>query len=1219
MKTRKPLFFSCLMIFFLIVQFWPLEATRPVEASRPPYQSPWWQVFNRFWELKNKGKNEELLEFCQERLDKAVREGEVIRQIIWNVWTAEVYLDNVKDYSKGVEYGKKALDMIYEIEVSDLVNEPDESFYPWSLGRGDDWSKENWFKEIRQEINNRLYYGALYSDDRHKEFVDLGVWELEKARAKQDTYRFIEVGASIANVCQYQLKDYSRAIKYGQEAYDLLEECSAEGAENLPDEWFFSQIKRLEATRGNDFPRELLREEKVQWYQNTKMLLLGILSQAYGYVGNNKKSELYRRELLRTQPTQEESWEQVKTAYRESLEGLKQSLREVQKARAKYIKEQGDDYFGYAQSEETLKEQIAQLEKQLGSVYEKIESVKSDEEDIYTRMMRQRAEGDKEALRESLKEFEKQLYNEYYYDQDREKPYGPDYVKSLVYPSIADTAYQNGLYQEAYEYALKAIEAHERFLPQYRQWLVDDGKKRAREQVEYYRGEKEKALKKYGRQTAASYDQIIEGQEWKGLSEGEEAMLESRRLAFSYPAVWLKAGMSLRQMGKYRKAIEYLEKAYRYEVEESPHALLWESVNLEGLPVRMEALKELSLAYEEAGMTRKCIEALAEFIDYLEEMRARLTLSGQRMGYLSKHNDSYDRIISLLVSDRCPDEALSYAERSKSRSFVDLLGGKVLRPKNEKMQQLVNEKNSMEARYADLVSQDSGDAASRHRSIKIVKKEIDDVMAELAREDAEFMSMTSVKTLPAGEIPSLLDADTVLVEYYVTREALFVWVVSEDSVKVKKIDVPVWVLARKIAALRQAISSPLAGAVVKETFYEPSSVRLQITPQDFTNGDEYTMRVYVKNNMSLFLTIDQMEYKVGEMFYPESGLLEKEVPPGEEEVVVEKVIKWKISPGREQVILKTDQGTLMSNILEIGIDRGSVSVKDRGGSGYLDDVQKDVEKYDQMSLYHILISPIKPYLDKKRVCIVAHGVLHYLPFAALQDKGKYLIQDYALVYLPSATIYKFCKDKIKQGGEKVLALGNPDVKNPELDLPYALQEVESISSIYPSSKVLARREASETAFKSMASSYDIIHLACHGIFDADNPMDSFLLLSPSGREDGKLTMSEIFDLEFNAGLVTLSACQSGMLRITSGDELMGFPRAFVYAGAPSVVASLWNVNDEATADLMKRFYENLKGMDKAEALRLAQIELLQNPRYSNPYYWAAFYLIGDYRQEQKKQ
>ena len=253
------------------------------------------------------------------------------------------------------------------------------------------------------------------------------------------------------------------------------------------------------------------------------------------------------------------------------------------------------------------------------------------------------------------------------------------------------------------------------------------------------------------------------------------------------------------------------------------------------------------------------------------------------------------------------------------------------------------------------------------------------------------------------------------------------------------------------------------------------------------------------------------------------------------------------------------------------------------------------------------------HLNKERVIFIPHGVLHYLPFAALENNGRYLIEDYALTYLPSATVYKFCKEKAKKLGGKLLAFGNPDLGDPEFDIPFALTEAKAIGKLYSASKVLSRDAASEAAFKTLSPAYDILHLASHGVFNADNPMESALLLSSGGKEDGRLTMSEIFDLDINAGLVTLSACSTGMSRIRSGDEMMGLPRAFIYAGVPSIAATLWNINDEATAILMTLFYKNLKTQSKSQALRMAQLDLLKKINYKKPYYWAAFYLIGDYQ------
>ena len=131
-----------------------------------------------------------------------------------------------------------------------------------------------------------------------------------------------------------------------------------------------------------------------------------------------------------------------------------------------------------------------------------------------------------------------------------------------------------------------------------------------------------------------------------------------------------------------------------------------------------------------------------------------------------------------------------------------------------------------------------------------------------------------------------------------------------------------------------------------------------------------------------------------------------------------------------------------------------------------------------------------------------------------------------------------------------------------------------------------------------------IHIAAHGIFRADNPMFSSLRLG-----DTWLNLFDIFNLQLGAELTTLSACETGMSAVSEGDELLGLARGFLYAGAPSLVVSLWTVNDRSTAQLMRRFYEGLRdGLTKCHALRLAILEVKTN--FPHPYYWAPFILLG---------
>jgi CHAT domain-containing protein len=261
------------------------------------------------------------------------------------------------------------------------------------------------------------------------------------------------------------------------------------------------------------------------------------------------------------------------------------------------------------------------------------------------------------------------------------------------------------------------------------------------------------------------------------------------------------------------------------------------------------------------------------------------------------------------------------------------------------------------------------------------------------------------------------------------------------------------------------------------------------------------------------------------------------------------------------------------------------------------------------SLYQRLWRPLEGRIANKNVIVVAHGALHYLPFSALQDEdGKFLIDRYGLRFLPSASVLKFLRPVIQRNEAPLLVLGNPDLDDPALDLAFAEGEAKLVGAMNPKSRVLLRKDASESNFKKAGSIFTRIHFATHGKFQADSPLSSGLYLAKDADNDGMLTVGELYSMKLEADLVTLSACETGLGKIASGDDVVGLTRGFLYAGTRSIVASLWSVDDQATAALMQAFYSNLASMNKREALRQAQIKT--RVTFPHPFYWAAFQLTG---------
>lgn len=253
-------------------------------------------------------------------------------------------------------------------------------------------------------------------------------------------------------------------------------------------------------------------------------------------------------------------------------------------------------------------------------------------------------------------------------------------------------------------------------------------------------------------------------------------------------------------------------------------------------------------------------------------------------------------------------------------------------------------------------------------------------------------------------------------------------------------------------------------------------------------------------------------------------------------------------------------------------------------------------------LYEQLLRPISPYWETRRLLVAPHRALHYVPFHALYDGAQYVVESREICYTPSAAILHHCLTIPSRPLEHALLLGASDVVAPRIQ-----DEVTTLASLFPTVQILVNERATRTALMDHAPAADLLHLACHGRFRADNPLFSALQL-----DDGWLTVHDAAQLNLNCNLVTLSACETGINTPAPGDELLGLVRGFLAAGAPSLLVSLWNVDDAATAQMMLLFYERLLvGDGAATALRHAQRQLLEV--HPHPFFWAPFILFGRWK------
>jgi CHAT domain-containing protein len=276
--------------------------------------------------------------------------------------------------------------------------------------------------------------------------------------------------------------------------------------------------------------------------------------------------------------------------------------------------------------------------------------------------------------------------------------------------------------------------------------------------------------------------------------------------------------------------------------------------------------------------------------------------------------------------------------------------------------------------------------------------------------------------------------------------------------------------------------------------------------------------------------------------------------------------------------------------------------KFRLGDEYVKSFEKsllDATQAHLREIYEEAFAPLRSRLRARHLVIVPHGVLHYVPFHALFDGERYVIDSFTVSYAPSASIFAFCQRKTSHASGPPLIMGVPDARAPQI-----LEEVESVARILPGAELIVGAEADERAMREKGSHSRLIHIATHGSFRQDNPMFSGIRLGTS-----YMNLYDLYRLKLEADLVTLSGCATGLNVIAAGDELLGLIRGLLSAGASSLLLTLWDVNDRSTRDFMTAFYQRIQeGGSKASALRGAMHELRRS--HPHPYHWAPFTLIG---------
>lgn len=250
-------------------------------------------------------------------------------------------------------------------------------------------------------------------------------------------------------------------------------------------------------------------------------------------------------------------------------------------------------------------------------------------------------------------------------------------------------------------------------------------------------------------------------------------------------------------------------------------------------------------------------------------------------------------------------------------------------------------------------------------------------------------------------------------------------------------------------------------------------------------------------------------------------------------------------------------------------------------------------------LHDLLIRPLEQTLEQRKLIVIPHGSLHYLPFHALHNGDQYLIESREISVAPSAAIFQQCFQRGAHTLQRALLVGVADEQAPRI-----VDEIATLKEVFPGATTLIQDAATSAALRRNSAGVDVVHLACHGQFRSDNPLFSALQLA-----DGSFTVRDAYGLKLDNALVTLSACETGANVVAPGDELIGLARGFFSAGARSVLLSLWMVDDETTEQMMVDFYvETMRGQSLSASLRAAQLKILKERPH--PFFWSPFVLVG---------
>jgi CHAT domain-containing protein/Tfp pilus assembly protein PilF len=605
----------------------------------------------------------------------------------------------------------------------------------------------------------------------------------------------------------------------------------------------------------------------------------------------------------------------------------------------------------------------------------------------------------------------------------------------------------------------------------------------------------------------------------------------------------------------------------------------------------VETLLGIAQAMHKQGNLSQARQAIEQAIVIIENTRTQIDSQNLRASFLAKRHEYYQSYIDILMEQHRQNPSVGFdalafgvSERARARSLLELLmesGADIrqgvdsfLLERERNLQQLLNAKAAAQVALLNRKHTPT-QAEYLAKEIAAITTELEELRSQIRERSPRYATLTQPLPLSLAEIQrKVLDPDTLLLEYSLGDDASYLFVVSQTSITNYQLPKR----AEVEAATRR----------VRELLTAPQ-------PQPGDTEAKYQARIK----------------EAKENYWPQAAELSRMLlGPAASQLGGKRLLI--VADGALQYL---PFGVLPIPETERRKDRGTRRQGDRG--------TRRQGKSPLPTPHSPLPTPL----------IAEHEIVHLPSASTLAVLRRELAgrkPAAKTVAVLADPVFSADDARVKSGNKTLAGIEAPadlmrainDVRGDMRRLLLTRDEAEAILSVSPRTSAFGAldfRANRATATSDELSRYRIVHFATHGLLNSEHPELSGVVLSlvdERGQpQDGFLRLHEIFNLRLQADLVVLSACQTGLGKEVKGEGLVGLTRGFMYAGAARVVASLWQVNDVATAELMKRFYRRMlkDGMRPAAALRAAQIEMWKRPQWQSPFYWGGFVLQGEWK------